>query len=404
MTQIRARFLDRTTPPHIMTLVMMAGLQAMTMNIYLPALPRMADHFGTTYGLIQLSVAVFMATNAVLQIFIGPISDRYGRRPVVLIGIALFLLATLGVIYAPTLEAFLIMRAGQAAIVTAMVLSRAIVRDIAPPEEAGSMLAYVTMGMALVPMIAPTVGGLLTNLYGWESSFWVLFGVGVLLLMVVWFDLKETAPKSDVSLLGQIHNFPELITSKRFIGYTLSVTCASGAFFAYIGGAAYVGKTLFGLSEAKLGLYMGTPALGYFFGNFIAGRYSRRVGINRMILAGGIVATSGIFAALVFSVVGHSSVNIFFGAMVFLGLGNGMQIPNGLAGSMMVRPQLAGTAAGLGGSIMLAGGASISAFAGTLLGGSSGEIPLLFLMTLMSLAAIVAILSVMAREHRLGLA
>lgn len=296
------------------------------------------------------------------------------------------------------------MRAGQAAIVTAMVLSRAIVRDIAPPDEAGSMLAYVTMGMALVPMIAPTVGGILTNHYGWESSFWALFAVGLVLFAVVWFDLKETAPKSEVSLLSQWHNFPELLRSKRFVGYTVSVTCAAGAFYAYIGGAAYVGTSRFGLSEAALGAYMGTPALGYFFGNFIAGRYSRRVGINRMILAGGLVATAGIAGALVLSAFGHSSVNIFFGAMVFLGLGNGMQLPNALAGTLMVRPQLAGTAAGLGGSIMIAGGASISAFAGTLLGGPSGEVPLLLLMTLMSLAAIVAILSVMARERRLGLA
>lgn len=387
-----------------MTLVMMAGLQAMVLNMYLPALPRMAEHFGTTYGLVQLSVAVFMGANAVLQIFIGPISDRYGRRPVLLIGIALFLAATLGAIYAPTLEIFLFMRAGQAAIVTAMVLSRAIVRDIAPPDEAGSMLAYVTMGMALVPMIAPTVGGILTNHYGWESSFWALFAVGLVLFAVVWFDLKETAPKSEVSLLSQWHNFPELLRSKRFVGYTVSVTCAAGAFYAYIGGAAYVGTSRFGLSEAALGAYMGTPALGYFFGNFIAGRYSRRVGINRMILAGGLVTTAGIAGALVLSAFGHSSVNIFFGAMVFLGLGNGMQLPNALAGTLMVRPQLAGTAAGLGGSIMIAGGASISAFAGTLLGGPSGEVPLLFLMTLMSLAAIVAILSVMARERRLGLA
>jgi len=387
-----------------MTLVMMAGLQAMVLNMYLPALPRMAEHFGTTYGLVQLSVAVFMGANAVLQIFIGPISDRYGRRPVLLIGIALFLAATLGAIYAPTLEIFLFMRAGQAAIVTAMVLSRAIVRDIAPPDEAGSMLAYVTMGMALVPMIAPTVGGILTNHYGWESSFWALFAVGLVLFAVVWFDLKETAPKSEVSLLSQWHNFPELLRSKRFVGYTVSVTCAAGAFYAYIGGAAYVGTSRFGLSEAALGAYMGTPALGYFFGNFIAGRYSRRVGINRMILAGGLVATAGIAGALVLSAFGHSSVNIFFGAMVFLGLGNGMQLPNALAGTLMVRPQLAGTAAGLGGSIMIAGGASISAFAGTLLGGPSGEVPLLLLMTLMSLAAIVAILSVMTRERRLGLA
>lgn len=397
------RFLDRRTDPHIMTLVLMAAIQAMTMNMFLPALPAMADHFSTSYGVIQLSVSVFLGTNAVLQIFVGPLSDRYGRRPLVLGGIVLFLAATVGAIYAPSVEVFLVMRAAQAAIVSALVLSRAIVRDTIPEDDAGTVLAYVTMGMAVVPMVAPTAGGFLTQAFGWQSVFWVNFACGILVLAIVFFDLRETAPKSDGSLLGQVHNFPELLTSRRFVGYTLSTSFAAGAFFAYIGGAAYVGKTVYGLSEDVLGLYMGTPALGYFFGNFVAGRYSRRVGINRMILAGGIVTVLGIGGALMLAATGHGTVTTFFGAMVFLGFGNGMQLPNGMAGSLLVRPGLAGTAAGLGGAIMLGAGATLSAFAGTLLGGSRGEMPVLALMFTMCVLAILAILAVMRRERRLGL-
>lgn len=283
----RSRFLDRTTPPHIFTLVVMAGLSAMSMNMFLPALPTMAAHFETDYKVMQLSVAIFLAMNAVLQLIIGPLADRFGRRPVVMAGTIIFILASFGTIYAPTVGTFLTMRAVQAAIVTGMVLSRAIVRDMHPEDEAATMIAYVTMGMSVVPMIAPTVGGFLTTAFGWHANFWVLAVCGIGLLILVFFDQGETAPpQADRSLRAMVTAFPELLASQRFLGYALSAAAASGAFFAYIGGAPFVGTTLFGLPENMLGLYMGAPAIGYFFGNFCAGRYSARFGVNLMVLIG----------------------------------------------------------------------------------------------------------------------
>ena len=147
------RFLDRTTPPHVSTLILLAGLSAMAMNIFLPSLPAMAEHFGTSYAVVQLSVPVYLFCSAVLQLFIGPISDNLGRRRVMIWGLALFLLTTLGCIYAPNATFFLIMRVAQAVVAVAMVLSRAVIRDLYSQDRSASMIGYVTMGMALVPMV-----------------------------------------------------------------------------------------------------------------------------------------------------------------------------------------------------------------------------------------------------------
>ena len=179
MTRDRGvRFLDRTTPPHIATLILLAGLGALSMNVFLPSLPSMSVYFNADYRLVQLSVTVYLAMNAVLQVFIGPISDRYGRRPVILAGIGIFMAATLGCIFAPTIEVFLVFRMIEAAIITSLVLSRAIIRDMVPQDEAASMIGYVTMGMAVVPMIGPVFGGVLDELFGWQANFWLLFLAG----------------------------------------------------------------------------------------------------------------------------------------------------------------------------------------------------------------------------------
>ena len=168
------RFLDRSTPPKIITLILLAGLSALAMNIFLPSLPGMATYFGVPYGVMQQSVALYLALSAALQIIIGPISDRYGRRKVLIGSLVLFLLATVGTLLAPTATWFLVFRMAQAVIASGMVLSRAVVRDMVADERAASMIGYVTMGMSLVPMIGPVIGGVLDDVYGWKANFALL--------------------------------------------------------------------------------------------------------------------------------------------------------------------------------------------------------------------------------------
>ncbi len=395
------RFLDRTTPPHIFTLILIAGVSALSMNVFLPSLPKMTVYFDTEYRLIQLSVSAYLLCNAILQIIVGPISDRYGRRPVILYGFALFALATLGCIYAPTVEVFLAFRMLQGVVVVGIVLSRAVVRDMVPQDQAASMIGYVTMGMAIVPMIGPAIGGLLDEAFGWQANFWLLFALGLATLWVCWRDMGETATERSTSFAAQFRQYPELLMSRRFWGYCLAAAFGAGAFFAYLGGAPYVGSEVYGLEPGTLGIYFGAPALGYFLGNWVSGRYSVRYGINRLIVVGTVLTSMGLAVSLTLFYAGLGSVNIFFGFMTFVGLGNGLVMPNANAGLLSVRPHLAGSASGLGGAIMIGGGAALSALAGALLQPGRGAYPLLWIMFLSSTMAVICITYVLQRERQL---
>ncbi len=391
------------SPPTILTLVLLSGLSALSMNLFLPSLPNMALHFEADYKIMQLSIALYLLVNAVLQILIGPLADKAGRRPVLLWGLVLFLLATLGCIYAPTAEVFLIFRMCQAIIVVGIVLSRAAVRDMYAQDQAASMLGYVTMGMAVVPMVGPAVGGFLEEAFGWKANFWLPFAVGALALGLTYWDFGETSSKSGKTLIQQFREYPELLTSPRFWGYSMSSALSSGAFFAYLGGAPFIGTELFGMSASEVGVYFGAPAIGYFFGNFISGRYSVRFGVNRMVLWGCWLNAIGVILSAALFLADMGTALSFFGFMTFVGLGNGMSIPNATAGSLSVRPHLAATASGLSGAIMLGGGAALSALSGALLTRETGAMPLLWVMLSTSILAIVAISMVIWRERQLGL-
>ncbi|MEM6376186.1 MAG: MFS transporter, partial [Pseudomonadota bacterium] len=173
-------------------------------------------------------------------------------------------------------------------------------------------------------------------------------------------------------------------------------------FFAYLGGAPFVGDQVFGMEPAELGLYFGAPAIGYFTGNFLSGRFSVRVGVNPMVMMGTIVNAAGIALNLALFYAGLGTPLTFFGLMTLMGLGNGMTIPNATAGALSVRPKLAGTASGLSGALMIGGGAALSALAGALLGPGTGAFPLLWIMLATALLGIVAIALVIRRERRLA--
>ena len=392
-------YLNNSSPPHILTLVLLAGMAALSMNIFLPSLPGMTAYFDTTYAIMNLSISMYLAVTALLQLFIGPISDRVGRRPVVLISFAIFFIATIGCLLSTSIEVFLFFRMLQAFIVTGMVLSRAIVRDIVEDKKAASMIGYVTMGMAMVPMFAPAIGGFLNDLFGWKANFSMLLFIGIIIAAFAYFDLGETNNNISKGFSKQFKEYPELFKSKRFWAYCFTTVFASGSFFSFIGGAPFVSTNSFELSSSAFGVYFGVTTLGYVVGSFISGKFSERFGIHFMLLQGSWITALGLLLSLFIFWLGFGSATVFFGCMILAGVGNGMVLPNANAGLLSVRPSLAGSASGIGGAIMLGGGAFLAYLAGLISTEQAGPYPLMYLMIFTAFAALFIVRYIMFLER-----
>ena len=401
--ELQPRFLNNLTPPSIFTLICLSAIGALAMNIFLPSLPAMAETFDVTYAAATLSVTLFLAMNAVFQLFVGPLSDRFGRRPIVLASLIIFCFSSFGCILATSFEIFLVCRLLQSVVVAGLVLSRAAIRDVHSQDQAASVIGYVTMGMAILPLIGPAVGGGLEVQFGWIASFWVLFGIGIFVFVLAYLDMGETNKHRPTSMVAQFQAYPELLSSRRFWGYCLTATFSAGAYFAYLGGAAYVGREIFSLSPAVLGFYLGAPAIGYIIGNGLSGKLSVAVGVNKMILTGTLITALGMLLCISLFLFTIPIPLSFFGCVSFMGIGNGMVLPNSTSGMMSVRPHLAGSASGIGGTINTAGGASIATATSAILIPGTGTLPLLFIMLASTILSVFTITYVIKRTKDLSI-
>ena len=261
-------------------------------------------------------------------------------------------------------------------------MSRVIIRDITSENEAASMIGYVTMGMSIIPLFAPGLGGLIQMLLGWPSIFLIMSLLGLLLLLLVFRDLGETKiiKKTKIQNL-QLHlliysgklNFGDIHLLLHFL-QELS--------FSFLGGAPYVATKVYNLNSVVSGLVMGFPAAGYFIGNYLSGRYSKFYGIDYMALRGILLVIFGMFTCLVITVFYRDTPYFFFGLCSFVGLGNGLIIPNASVGILSVNENLSGTAGGIGNAIMIGTGAILASLTSYYLENQSSSSYLAFIMLL----------------------
>jgi DHA1 family bicyclomycin/chloramphenicol resistance-like MFS transporter len=375
-------------PSFIVLLVAVSAVSPLGINMYLPSMPGMARAFSVDFTTIQMTLSLYLAAMALGQLIIGPLSDRFGRRPVLLIGLTAFVAGSLICFLAQNVSFLIFGRVVQAMGGSAgITLSRAIVRDLFGRNQVASMIGYVTMGMAVAPMIAPTIGGVLDTYFGWRASFafLIVFG-GSALLFAVWqlYETNHNRGSAD-SARELLRRYGSLFRSRLFWGYTLATSLVSAVFFAFLAGAPYVTIELMGRSPAEYGFYFAIVPSGYILGNFITGRFAVRVGSNRMILAGTIVVMASVAAMAAVFATGTMHPSALFGPMFFIGAGNGLVLPSGIAGAVSVKPDLAGAAAGLAGSLQIGFGALVAPFVGATL--DTTVWPLITIMTVCSLFA-----------------
>jgi len=345
-----------TRRPPLIILILVAAMGPLALQILVPSMPGLVDFFGVPFHIVQLSLMLYLIGLAVAQLIYGPLSDRFGRRPVMLAGIGIYLAGTVICLVAPGIEILLVGRVMQAVGgCSGMVLSRAIIRDLYERDRAASMIAYVTVAMVVAPMVAPIIGGYLDVWFGWQAVFVFVLAYGLVVLASCLVGLHETLKShrglsrlSDFALA-----FGYLLRSRRFLGYSLQVAFTSGTFFSFLGGAAYVVVDIMGGTAVDYGLWFLFISAGYMSGNFIAGRITPRLGSDHMISLGTSISLVGTLILLVVTLANGLTVASLFMVSCIASFGNGFAMPNGFAGAVSVDPSRAGAASGLSGFMQM---------------------------------------------------
>ncbi len=336
--------------PGLGVLIALAAFGPAALNIFLPSMPGLQAALNIDNATAQLTLTVYLGALAIGQLFVGPLSDRYGRRPVALGGILLFTVATFFCSQAGTITELLIARVFQATGGCAgMALSRAVVRDMYGRDKAASWIGYVTMAMVTIPMLAPVFGAYLDEWAGWKAGFYFMTGWGVVTFIVVWNGLHETHHNhfASMDLRSIFGNIKKLLGEPAFLGYAMNSSCGAGVFFAFLAGAPFVMVQTFGLTPSVFGIYFITTSFGYMLGNYLSGRYAETAGANRMILIGTWLMLVGLALLVLMSFARlEHPVGIFL-PMFIIALANGVSIPSAMASAISVRPEITGTGAGI---------------------------------------------------------
>ncbi|MEE8271123.1 MAG: multidrug effflux MFS transporter [Alphaproteobacteria bacterium] len=391
--------------PPIAILVAVSAVGPLALNIFMPSMPGLPAIFDTDYATVQLTLSLFLIGLAVAQLAYGPLSDRFGRRPPLLVGMLLFILGSAVGLLATSIATVIVGRIIQAIGGCAgLVLARAIVRDLYDRNRSASVIAYITMAMVVVPMLAPLIGGFLDDWFGWRSNFWFVGGFAAVVTAFALLLLHESNHRrtSLPGIGGMIVSYRRLLRSPVFRGYAFMTTFSSAGFFAFLGGAPYVMIELMGRSPSEYGLYFIMSAVGYMAGNFMSGRGSVRLGIDRMIGMGVGFSLLGGLTMLALALVGFMTPMALFGPMVLYAIGNGLTIPNGIAGAISVHPRIAGAASGLAGFLQMAIGAGASALVGHLV--AESQLPLAVMIFSAALCAMFAHLFTLLANRRTALA
>jgi len=384
----------QATPWRLLALLMaMTAIGPATLNIVVPALPGLVTRLASDTGTVQLILSLYLLSLATAQLLLGPLSDRFGRRPVVLAGLALSVVASLAAIAASSIGALIGARVVQAiGASTGIVIGRAIIRDLFERDRAAAMIGLVTTAMVIAPMVAPMIGGILDTAFGWEAIFLFLAVFSGVVLLWAMFVLPETRPARVAQSPGMlIQEWRALLGSAKFHGYVLCGALGSASFFTFLGGGPYVVVTLMGRSSAEFGVWFAVTSLGYMSGNFTASRLSQRFGVDAMIVIGIVFQLIGAgLTALLVATMPEAGPAIIFLPQLVISFGNGLLLPNAIAGAISVRPQAAGAAAGMTGFTQMAIGAASTQIVSIALAGGKSAMPMAWMMVIVAVATGVA--------------
>lgn len=373
------------TPPPLIILVLSTALGSLGLHMVVPALPEMAQVFAIPAADIGYVVTAYLVGLAAAQLLVGPLSDRVGRRPVLLGGILLFLAATVLCMLTTSAAWLFVGRALQAfGGCAGNVLGRTIIRDCYARDRAASSMGYLIVALALGSMVAPAIGAFMVELVGWRGVFYMLAGFSAVAALTTWFRLPETnlAQIERLDLFVMTRNYRWLLRSPTFVLYSLAISLQLAGWFSFVTVMPGALVTTYNQPATAYGLWVFLPMTGYVVGNFIVGRLSMRIGGVRLMKIGCWISAVGV-VALGLGALGYIPGPLaFFGTMMLVVIGNGIVGPNANVAAISVNPAITGAASGLLGFLQwtvsaaatamvnAAGSANLTALALVIVGGN----------------------------------
>ena len=361
----------------LLLLVVMTGIAPISLYMLVPALPVLATNFGSDISVAQMTVSLFMVGIACSQLIMGPLSDKFGRRPVLLAGLALMVAASVACIFAQNLPQLIAARFFQAlGGATGMVVSRAIIRDIYERQRVASMISLVVAALMIGQMLSPLTGGLIETAFGWRAIFYAITIGAVAVAVGIAVALPETR-RSRAAGSGFRADIGILIRNRAFVGYVMCQVLASQIIFTFAGGGPYIVVTQMGRSSAEYGAWFATSGFAYLVGNLLCVRFAPRHALEKLIWFGLGLQLGGSLLNLFWSFAGWNEAPAWlFGTQMIVMAGNAFVMANSAAGAISIRPEAAGTASGAMGFLQQGIGALMSQFGAYLGGHSSTTLPL----------------------------
>ena len=337
--------------PHLLTLSLLAGTYILAQAIVVPSLSELQEQFKTDYKTIQYTISGYLLGVAFVNFIAGPLSDRFGRRPIMLLFFSIFLISSLGCYISQDLYSFLFFRLCQSSSAAGLVLSRAIIGDFSSKDKTVKMLGLLSISMGIAPSLAPLAGGVISDFFGAKGIFLFLSLLGILLLILIVTDLKETHFQRSKDIFAQIKSYPMLLVSLDFWLPTITFALSFSIFGIFFIGGPYIAVKVFNLSPTTMGIYLAFPSLGYVLGNILISKIANRVSTKRLMIIGSFVLLLGPLSSLILSHLFFHPLS-FFLPILIMTFGSGIIWPASNAEIVKAVPHLAGSASGLGSAIM----------------------------------------------------
>ncbi len=354
-------------PPYL--IYVLAGIVALgplSVDLYLPAMPAMKLFFDTELSQVQLTLSSYLLGFALFHLLCGPLSDRFGRKPILLLGLSVYVLMSVFCALAQSIEELIVFRFFQAmGACCAPTLGRAIVRDVYPPEASVKALAYVSSLMAIAPVIAPTLGGVLVSVGDWRLTFWglVVAGLMAIILTMVW--VEESVPERQTLQLSNIfRNFKTLLSSRAYMGNVLTAACLYAGAFAFLSGASFILIDFMQVDALYFGCYFIVIVIGYIAGNLFTAKVAFAWAPKKVFRLGIAIALIPSACMVLFCLLEWYYPLLIVTPVLFVTMGIGLVLPQAMGQALKPFAHMAATASAMMGFLQM----SVASLAGWLVG------------------------------------